>query len=119
MNRRLFLNQVGLSSLTAASAAVGISTVAEAGSTLINDSSKPANIPDQIPLRLPAHLDKIVADKSLLKKPDNLTVACYTFPNYHPSAIHNKLYGPGWTEYNLLRPAVPGLKAISSQEGHS
>lgn len=118
MNRRLFLNQVGISSLTAASAAVGISTVAEAaGSTLINDSSKPANIPDQEPLRLPAHLDKIVTDPSLLKKPDNLTIACYTFPNYHPSAIHNKLYGPGWTEYNLLRPARPWFEGHQQPRG--
>lgn len=117
MNRRLFLNQVGISSLTAASAAVGVSTVAEAGSNLINDSSKTANIPPGEPLRLPAHLDRIVTDSSLLKKPDNLTVACYTFPNYHPSAIHNKLYGPGWTEYNLLRPARPWFEGHQQPRG--
>ena len=61
---------------------------------------------------LPRDLEAIVGDPSLLRKPEGLTVACYTFPNYHASALHNKLYSPGWTEYNLIRSARPWF------EGH-
>jgi hypothetical protein len=40
------------------------------------------------------------------------TVACYTFPHYHRSAINDELYGPGWTEYVTTRGARPRF------EGH-
>jgi hypothetical protein len=56
---------------------------------------------------LPDDLPKIVTDPAKLKKPEGLTVACYTFPNYHPSALQSRLYGPGWTEYVLTRCARP------------
>jgi hypothetical protein len=36
-----------------------------------------------------------------------LTVACYTFPHYHPSAVNNRLYAEGWTEYLIQRAAQP------------
>ena len=39
--------------------------------------------PAQQRLRLPEDLGKIVTDPAKLKKPEGLTVACYTFPNYH------------------------------------
>lgn len=42
---------------------------------------------------------------------DDLTVACYTFPHYHRSALNDRLYGKGWTEYVVLeagRPWFPG-----------
>ena len=94
MDRRSFLNQVGISSLTVASAAVGINNAAEAGNTFVSEASKSVT-PKEGPLRLSDDLTKMITDPSLLQKPDNLVVACYTFPNYHPSAIHNKLYGPG------------------------
>ena len=55
--------------------------------------------------RLPKDLETLVKNKSLLKKPKDLVVASYVFPNYHASAIHDKLYGTGWTEYNLVRNA--------------
>ena len=58
-------------------------------------------------LRLPEDLSKIVSDPARLKQPEGLTVACYTFPNYHPSALQARLYGPGWTEYVLTRAARP------------
>ncbi len=61
-------------------------------------------------LRLPDHLDQLV-DLSLARRPDNLTVACYTFPHYHRSAINDRIYGPGWTEYEYMRgcrPRFPG-----------
>ena len=41
------------------------------------------------------------------KKPSDLTVACYTFPHFHRSALNDKLYGKGWTEYVLARGALP------------
>lgn len=116
MDRRSFLNQVGISSLTVASAAVGINNAAEAGSTFVSEASKSV-APKEGPLRLSDDLTKMIADPSLLQKPDNLVVACYTFPNYHPSAIHNKLYGPGWTEYNLLRPARPWFEGHQQPRG--
>jgi len=62
--------------------------------------------------RLPRDLEQLAGQPDLLKKPAGLEVAVYTFPNYHPSALHNKLYGPGWTEYNLTRSARPWF------EGH-
>ena len=57
--------------------------------------------------RLPDDLKTLAGDPALLKKPEGLTVAAYAFPNYHPSALHNKLYSQGWTEYNLIRSARP------------
>lgn len=39
---------------------------------------------------------------------DDITVACYYFPNYHtddPRNIINK--GPGWSEWELVKAAVP------------
>jgi hypothetical protein len=116
MDRRLFLNQVGIGSLTVASAAIGINNAAEAGNTLVSEASKSAALKESA-LSVSADLTKIITDPSLLQKPDNLVVACYTFPNYHPSAIHNKLYGPGWTEYNLLRPARPWFEGHQQPRG--
>ncbi len=62
--------------------------------------------------RLPDDLETLAGNPDLLKKPEGLTVATYVFPNYHPSALHNKLYAKGWTEYNLIRSARPWF------EGH-
>ena len=62
--------------------------------------------------RLPDDLETLVEDSSLLHKPEGLEVAAYVFPNYHASALHNKIYAPGWTEYNLIRSARPWF------EGH-
>ena len=44
--------------------------------------------------RLPDDLQTLVGDPSLLRKPEGLEVAAYVFPNYHASALHNKLYSP-------------------------
>lgn len=57
--------------------------------------------------RLPDDLLTLAGNPDLLKKPEGLTVASYVFPNYHASALHNKLYAQGWTEYNLIRNARP------------
>jgi hypothetical protein len=62
--------------------------------------------------RLPDDLNTLAGDPALLKKPEGLTVASYVFPNYHASALHNKMYAQGWTEYNLIRSARPWF------EGH-
>ena len=62
--------------------------------------------------RLPDDLETLAGNPALLKKPEGLTVAAYAFPNYHPSALHNKIYSQGWTEYNLIRSARPWF------EGH-
>lgn len=62
--------------------------------------------------RLPDDLETLAGDANLLKKPEGLTVASYVFPNYHASALHNKIYAEGWTEYNLIRSARPWF------EGH-
>ncbi|MCE5187465.1 MAG: glycoside hydrolase family 99-like domain-containing protein [Planctomycetaceae bacterium] len=62
--------------------------------------------------RLPEDLAELAQDPNLLQKPAGLTVAAYTFPNYHASALHDKLYAKGWTEYNLVRSARPWF------EGH-
>ena len=62
--------------------------------------------------RLPDDLQTLAGNPDLLKKPEGLEVAAYVFPNYHASALHNKIYAPGWTEYNLIRSARPWF------EGH-
>ena len=56
--------------------------------------------------RLPDDLERLVEPR-LLTKPKDLTVACYTFPHYHRSAVNDRLYGPGWTEYVLMRGCRP------------
>jgi hypothetical protein len=61
--------------------------------------------------RLPDDLDRLV-DPSLVFRPEGLTVACYTFPHYHRSALNDRVYGPGWTEYVLMRGTRPWF------EGH-
>jgi hypothetical protein len=48
-----------------------------------------------------------------MTKPKNLSLACYTFPHYHRSALNDDLYGPGWTEFGLARNARPRF------EGHN
>lgn len=118
MNRRSFLDKFGKGSLTVAAATTGISGIADASSKVgYPEQSTPGSLSPQDPNRLPRDLEKLAGNPALLKKPDNLTVACYTFPNYHPSAIHNKLYGPGWTEYNLLRSARPWFEGHQQPRG--
>lgn len=36
-----------------------------------------------------------------------MDVACYTFPHYHRSAYNDRVYGPGWTEYSVMRGGHP------------
>lgn len=38
---------------------------------------------------------------------DDYTVAAYYFPNYHPDARNIRRYGPGWTEWDLVKEARP------------
>ncbi len=57
-------------------------------------------------LRLPDDLDRLV-NPTLIFRPEHLIVACYVFPHYHRSALNDRLYGPGWTEYVLMRGARP------------
>jgi alpha-L-rhamnosidase len=39
---------------------------------------------------------------------ERATVACYYFPNYHPSDARNaKVKGPGWSEWELVKAARP------------
>src|SRR5262245_26896979 len=57
-------------------------------------------------LRLPEDLEHIF-DPALLRRPDQLTVACWVFPQWHPSPTNDKLYGPGWTEYVQMRGCTP------------
>lgn len=57
-------------------------------------------------MRLPDDLDHLV-NPALIFRPERLVVACYTFPHYHRSALNDRLYGPGWTEYVLMRGARP------------
>lgn len=70
-------------------------------------SQKAKNSKQEKVHRLPDDLSTLAGDAKLLEKPAGLTVASYVFPNYHASALHNKLYAQGWTEYNLIRNARP------------
>jgi Glycosyltransferase WbsX len=41
------------------------------------------------------------------REPESLTVACYTCPLWHRSALFDQQYAPGWTEYVLMQGARP------------
>ncbi|MCP4309703.1 MAG: hypothetical protein GY790_00440 [Bacteroidetes bacterium] len=41
---------------------------------------------------------------------DDYTLAAYYFPNYHPDARNIRLYGPEWTEWELVKEARPRFK---------
>jgi Glycosyltransferase WbsX len=60
----------------------------------------------QTQLRLPQDLAQMV-DTASIRTPSDLTVACYTFPHFHPSQLNYQMYGNGWTEYILTRGARP------------
>jgi hypothetical protein len=36
-----------------------------------------------------------------------IETAVYYFPNYHADARNEKLHGPGWTEWELVKRAEP------------
>jgi hypothetical protein len=63
-------------------------------------------MPNQSSLRLPEDLHQII-DLAQTVRPDDLTVACFVFPQWHRSALNDQLYGPGWTEYVQMRGARP------------
>lgn len=56
--------------------------------------------------RLPDDLERL-CDPALLRRPDGLTVACWTFPHWHPNPFNDRLYGKGWTEYIQMRGCRP------------
>src|SRR5690606_32238479 len=96
-------------------AAIGLNNV-RANEVMQSNAETSEGLQAGVP-RLPEDLEKLAGGKAALRKPDGLTVACYVFPNYHPSAIHNKLYGPGWTEYNLVRSARPWFEGHQQPRG--
>jgi hypothetical protein len=110
---------MGKGSLALAAATAAVKAGTASAQTTATEAADPAAIPAESGdrLRLPRDLEKIAGGAANLKKPDGLTVACYTFPNYHPSAIHDKLYGPGWTEYNLVRSARPWFEGHQQPRG--
>lgn len=120
MQRRRFLNEAGKTAVAVTAGASVLSKIAlaAAGAGTIHPALPRIRsmMPDDTP-RLPRDLEKLAGDPSLLKKPANLTVAAYLFPNYHASAIHNKLYGEGWTEYNLVRSARPWFQGHQQPRG--
>jgi len=62
--------------------------------------------PASTDLTLPDDLDALAAGEST-EPPDDLTVACYTCPLWHPSALFADQYAPGWSEYVLMRGGRP------------
>lgn len=118
MDRRSFIDRMGKGSLTIAATTTGfggvVSATAKGSQTT---SSLTSGKPQEKVYRLPQDLNALIENPALLKKPADLTVACYTFPNYHPSALQSKLYAEGWTEYNLLRPARPWFPGHQQPRG--
>ena len=39
--------------------------------------------------------------------PNDYTIACYYFPNYHVDPRNEAAHGPGWTEWELVKRAEP------------
>lgn len=114
MKRRAFINEIGKGTMVAAAATAGIKGIAQAKGPVATDEN---GLPKDDPQRLPRDLEKIAGNKSLLRKPKDLTVACYVFPNYHSTPLHDKIYGPGWTEYNLTRYARPWFEGHQQPRG--
>ena len=116
MDRRTFLKSAGAKGAAVMATSVMGTEMLHATEVLeertISTSKQKTTVP-----RLPEDLNTLVGDVTLLDKPQNLTVACYTFPNYHASAIHDKIYGPGWTEYNLVRSARPWYPGHAQPRG--
>ncbi|MDF2715450.1 MAG: hypothetical protein K0R28_2375 [Paenibacillus sp.] len=42
-----------------------------------------------------------------MDEPNNIQVAAYYFPNYHPDSRNAKWHGEGWTEWELVKRATP------------
>lgn len=40
----------------------------------------------------------------------DFTIAAYYFPNFHPDPRNEAIHGSGWTEWELIREAVPRFK---------
>lgn len=116
MDRRTFLKSVGVKGMAAMTASV-VGTEMLAAGDIPGEKLSEALERKVKANRLPEDLNMLVDDISLLSKPRNLTVACYTFPNYHVSALHNKIYGPNWTEYNLVRSARPWFSGHAQPRG--
>ena len=116
MDRRTFLKSAGVKGITAMTASV-VGTEILAAGDISGDMLSEALERKVKANRLPEDLNMLVDDISLLSKPRNLTVACYTFPNYHVSALHNKINGPNWTEYNLVRSARPWFSGHAQPRG--
>ena len=38
--------------------------------------------------------------------PGNVRVGCYYFPNYHVDPRNEKVHGPGWTEWQLVKQVI-------------
>ena len=109
MQRRTFIKYAKegtIASLLAGSSIQALASNAESGNAIGKVVPETNALGDKV-YRLPKDLETLVKNKSLLEKPKDLVVASYVFPNYHASAIHDKLYGAGWTEYNLVRNARP------------
>lgn len=119
MDRRSFLDKMGKGTLTVAATTAGVGGTMHAAvaSTVRSGTQAEVSGGDRKIHRFPRDLEKVTGDPALLKKPENLTVACYTFPNYSPTAIHNKIYAPGWTEYNLVRSARPWFEGHQQPRG--
>jgi glycosyl transferase family WbsX len=48
-----------------------------------------------------------MTDSAASRREDDTIVAAYTCPLWHPSALFDKQYGVGWSEYELMRGARP------------
>ncbi len=83
MRRRSFINKVGVGSVAVAAATAGVNSLANAAGPLTEgqNGEQQGGTGSGRSSRLPDDLENLVGDKALLHKPDNLTVACYTFPN--------------------------------------
>jgi tRNA uridine 5-carboxymethylaminomethyl modification enzyme len=46
--------------------------------------------------------------------PNDYTVACYYFGNYHQDARNAQVHGPGWTEWELVKRAELGYDAVEN-----
>lgn len=58
------------------------------------------------PRRAAAELASLLAKRGAVDA-TGVTVAAYTFPGFHASALNEKLFAPGWSEYALMRGCTP------------
>jgi len=105
MNRRNFLHSV-----TGAALAAGLTTSKAVYANDLSDMSMQGGPSDVRGIGPGATAEYFTEQRMLdalgtksLATPTDVQVIAYNFPCWHPSPYMEKLFGKGWTEYDLMK----------------